>query len=37
MKASLIEALRSRKPFRRFKDVLPDYGAEREQWFAFER
>src|SRR5437763_13794867 len=35
LRESLIEALRGRKPFRRFKDVLMDYGAEREQWFAF--
>lgn len=33
----LVEALRGKKPFRRFKDVLLDYEAEREQWFAFER
>lgn len=37
LRESLIVALHGRKPFRRFKDVLLDYPAEREQWFAFER
>lgn len=37
LRESLIEALRGRKPFRRFKDVLLAYEVERERWFAFER
>ncbi|MBI2310907.1 MAG: hypothetical protein HYU77_00175 [Betaproteobacteria bacterium] len=29
-------ALEGRKPFRRFKDALPDYPDLRERWFRFE-
>lgn len=32
----LDQALRQRKPFRRFKDVLADHPAQRDDWFAFE-
>jgi hypothetical protein len=32
----LAVALRGKGAFRRFKDVLLDYPAERERWFAFE-
>lgn len=31
------QALRQRKPFRRFKDLLAAHPAQREAWFAFER
>lgn len=34
---ALAQALQRRKPFRRFKDVLAAYPAQREVWFAFER
>ena len=34
---ALGQALRERKPFRRFKDVLAAHTAQREAWFAFER
>jgi hypothetical protein len=34
---ALGQALRQRKPFRRFKDVLAAHPAQREAWFAFER
>lgn len=37
LRKSLIVALRGRKPFRRFKDMLVEYPAEQERWFAFER
>jgi hypothetical protein len=37
LRESLMMALHGGKPFRRFKDVLLDYPAEREQWFTFER
>jgi hypothetical protein len=30
-------AIAGRGAFRRFKDVLLDYPAERERWFAFEK
>jgi hypothetical protein len=33
----LAVALRGKGAFRRFKDVLLDYPAERERWFEFER
>jgi Uncharacterised protein family (UPF0158) len=33
----LEQALRERKPFRRFKDALAARPAQREAWFAFER
>jgi hypothetical protein len=32
----LTEALRRRKPFRRFKDALLDFPDLRERWFEFE-
>jgi len=32
----LADALRGRKPFARFKDVLLDYAEDRDLWFAFE-
>ena len=32
----LLDAIRGRGPFRRFKDVLLDYPTEREHWFAFQ-
>ena len=31
----LWDAIRGRKPFRRFKDVLEEFPREREQWFEF--
>lgn len=34
---ALGQALQQRKPFRRFKDTLAAYPAQREAWFAFER
>jgi len=34
---ALGQALQQRKPFRRFKDVLAIYPAQREAWFTFER
>jgi hypothetical protein len=34
---ALGQALRQRKPFRRFKDALATHPAQREAWFAFER
>lgn len=34
---ALGQALQQRKPFRRFKDALATYPAQREAWFAFER
>jgi hypothetical protein len=34
---ALGQALRQRKPFRRFKDALAAHPAQREAWFAFER
>jgi hypothetical protein len=34
---ALGQALRERKPFRRFKDVLAAHPTQREAWFAFER
>lgn len=34
---ALEQALRQRKPFRRFKDALAAHPAQREAWFAFER
>jgi hypothetical protein len=34
---ALEQALRERKPFRRFKDVLAAHPTQRETWFAFER
>lgn len=33
---ALHAALNGRKPFRRFKDALPDYPELRDCWFAFE-
>jgi hypothetical protein len=35
--ARLERLLHGPKPFRRFKDELLDWPAERERWFAFER
>jgi hypothetical protein len=34
---ALEQALRQRKPFRRFKDVLAAHPTLREAWFTFER
>ena len=34
---ALGQALRERKPLRRFKDVLAAHTAQRQAWFAFER
>jgi hypothetical protein len=34
---TLGQALRQRKPFRRFKDALAAHPAQREAWFTFER
>jgi len=34
--ARLTGALSRPKPFRRFKDALPDFPALRQAWFAFE-
>ena len=34
---ALAQALRERKPFRRFKDALAAHTVQREAWFAFER
>lgn len=34
---ALGQALRQRKPFRRFKDVLAAHPTQREAWFTFER
>ncbi len=35
-KSALSHALRLKKPFRHFKDVLLEYPAVRERWFQFE-
>ena len=35
LRRRLQDALAGRGPFRRFKDVLGGYAAERERWFAF--
>jgi hypothetical protein len=32
----LFSALRSKHPFRRFKDILLDFPQERERWFEYE-
>ncbi len=37
LRRQLEQALRGRKPFRRFKDQLATDPAMRERWFAFER
>jgi hypothetical protein len=37
LSARLDRRLHGPKPFRRFKDELCDWPAERERWFAFER
>jgi len=34
--AALAAALKERKPFRRFKDVLAEFAADRDRWFQFE-
>lgn len=34
---ALAQALRERKPFRRFKDALAANPAQRDAWFVFER
>src|SRR5690349_20647558 len=36
LKAQLMQALQGRGAFRRFKDVLMQWPAEREQWSSFE-
>ncbi len=35
LQAALERAIERNRPFRRFKDALLDYPAERERWFAF--
>jgi len=35
LRRQLEAALRASRPFRRLKDVLADYPAERQRWFAF--
>jgi hypothetical protein len=35
LRVRLDDALRGRGPFRRFKDVLSEHPAAREQWFTF--
>ena len=37
LRERLAAALRSRHPFRRFKEVLVEFPAERERWFGFHR
>jgi len=37
LRERLAAALRGRQPFRRFKDTLVGFAAERERWFAFHR
>jgi hypothetical protein len=36
VREKLIQSLRQRKPFRRFKDALLQYPDIRDQWFAYE-
>lgn len=37
LRERLVEALRGRQPFRRFKEELIEAPAQRERWFLFQR